>query len=367
MAGSVLNSSSVLRLNFCTKTNICASNSATSPSCKTLAVIKTYLKFDHQQLFINKGKQVPRLQMRFISAKFLNKKKGSGKITFLKQVSINWFNGLLKIFPDFCAQYQENHIKGDVIYAKFGFVNEGFNDIKNGKDKRIEIGLPLTLHWIDCKITKTTDNIFTELKITDNLLSLSFDLFPSSELILLEGLIESNDENINANNIFTNFNTTLQCLEVREIKTKEILSDADILRRKKGTLKAVGEEVSKLLIPFILLVLLFLLFATKTDFQYYSLKEGKKEIYTAIAETNNKVVLNNIENKKSKTITIQEFQDKNNYVPFIPRQSLKTKISPYWYYIYSALALIPTFFIITYISKRKNKRIYDILKRAKNS
>jgi len=36
MAGSVLNSTAVLRLNFCAKLNICASISATSPSCKTL-------------------------------------------------------------------------------------------------------------------------------------------------------------------------------------------------------------------------------------------------------------------------------------------------------------------------------------------
>ena len=37
MAGSVLNSTAVLRLNFCAKLNICASISATSPSRKTLA------------------------------------------------------------------------------------------------------------------------------------------------------------------------------------------------------------------------------------------------------------------------------------------------------------------------------------------
>ena len=34
MAGIVLNSTAVLRLKFCTKPNICASISATSPSCK---------------------------------------------------------------------------------------------------------------------------------------------------------------------------------------------------------------------------------------------------------------------------------------------------------------------------------------------
>ena len=39
MAGLVLNSTEVLRLNFCTKLNICASISATSPSCKPLADI----------------------------------------------------------------------------------------------------------------------------------------------------------------------------------------------------------------------------------------------------------------------------------------------------------------------------------------
>jgi len=38
MAGSVLNSTVVHRLNFCAKLNICASISATLPSCKTLWV-----------------------------------------------------------------------------------------------------------------------------------------------------------------------------------------------------------------------------------------------------------------------------------------------------------------------------------------
>jgi hypothetical protein len=36
MAGLVLNSTAFLRLNFCAKLNICASITATSPSCKTL-------------------------------------------------------------------------------------------------------------------------------------------------------------------------------------------------------------------------------------------------------------------------------------------------------------------------------------------
>ena len=36
MAGSVLNSTAFLRLSFCAKLNICATNSATSPSCKPL-------------------------------------------------------------------------------------------------------------------------------------------------------------------------------------------------------------------------------------------------------------------------------------------------------------------------------------------
>ncbi|PKP14801.1 MAG: hypothetical protein CVU07_13010 [Bacteroidetes bacterium HGW-Bacteroidetes-23] len=36
MAGLVINSTAVLLLNICAKLNICASNSATSPSCKTL-------------------------------------------------------------------------------------------------------------------------------------------------------------------------------------------------------------------------------------------------------------------------------------------------------------------------------------------
>src|SRR5690606_34474007 len=44
MAGSVLNSTAVLRLNFCAKLNICASISATSPSCNPLCSIKTTMR-----------------------------------------------------------------------------------------------------------------------------------------------------------------------------------------------------------------------------------------------------------------------------------------------------------------------------------
>ena len=45
MAGFVLNSTAVLRLNFCAKMKVSASKSATSPSCKTLpAIVKPPLK-----------------------------------------------------------------------------------------------------------------------------------------------------------------------------------------------------------------------------------------------------------------------------------------------------------------------------------
>ncbi|WP_312356770.1 hypothetical protein, partial [Empedobacter sp.] len=45
MAGLVLNSTAILRLNFCAKLNNCASISATSPSCKTLYA--TLLKLNY--------------------------------------------------------------------------------------------------------------------------------------------------------------------------------------------------------------------------------------------------------------------------------------------------------------------------------
>ena len=50
MAGSVLSSSSVLRLNFCAKLNICASISATSPSCKPLCAILSKLSLLKEKL-----------------------------------------------------------------------------------------------------------------------------------------------------------------------------------------------------------------------------------------------------------------------------------------------------------------------------
>ena len=49
MAAEVLNSTAVLRLNFCAKLNICASISATSPSRKTLAVSLERQKTERKQ------------------------------------------------------------------------------------------------------------------------------------------------------------------------------------------------------------------------------------------------------------------------------------------------------------------------------
>jgi hypothetical protein len=49
----VLNSTAVLRLNFCAKQNICASISATSPSCKTLAAIPKKRQDNFMNTIIN--------------------------------------------------------------------------------------------------------------------------------------------------------------------------------------------------------------------------------------------------------------------------------------------------------------------------
>jgi len=54
MAGSVLNSTAVLRLNSRAKLNICASISATSPSCKTVSGQATSDRAKNEQTTLNK-------------------------------------------------------------------------------------------------------------------------------------------------------------------------------------------------------------------------------------------------------------------------------------------------------------------------
>ena len=92
MAGLVLNSTAVLRLNFCAKLNICASISATSPSCRPLMASYSQISF--------KNKKVNKTLIIFIlliNSFFYSQSKNEIYPTNIDGEIVNKFDSLNKI------------------------------------------------------------------------------------------------------------------------------------------------------------------------------------------------------------------------------------------------------------------------------
>lgn len=296
-----------------------------------------------------------------IFSNLFKRKKVRGKITFLTQLNTNLFCSDPGYFCDLKTKYKGTEHEGDINYISFGLVNDGFVDLKSGSENyNITIKLPSNFRWIDYKIKNKSDAFAFSITTINNLLIINFDIFRSRQFTQIVALVESISNEVSPDDILKKIKVNHEIPDFKKIKTKKILTEAEIKKIKKKALWAIGEEVAKLLIPFLMVGALLYFYTAIADFQYYSIKNGEKKIFTASAETDNKVFVRDIKSQKGDKISIEEFQSK--YTPFIPKQTWRRKISPHMDKLYAILALLAAAFIFDYISKKRKKRIYEILK-----
>lgn len=298
----------------------------------------------------------------FLSIDLFKRKRYPGKITFVKQSSIGLFDSFVKNFNEIAILFEDKPIKDNLIYIKGCFINDGDIDIEGEKiEKPICIELPEKYSWVNCKITDTTKNLFSNYKITnDKNVDLNFGLFRKGEFIQIEALIQASHEIDNDDNIFDQIKFTHRISQTQKITTTNLLSENQIKKRKGRIIQRIWYTAIQLLVPFVITIGLFI-FLKSAGINYRSVENGKTIEYKATPKRDGIVKMKNLLTDKEKSISIAEFQDKSKYIPFIPDKTLWQQLKESWFIIPAWLALLLVFGLLDYWEVRKSNKIYRIL------
>lgn len=298
----------------------------------------------------------------FLSIDLFKRKRYPGKITFVKQSSIGLFDSFVKNFNEIAILFDEKPIKDNLIYIKGCFINDGDIDIEGEKiEKPICIELPEKYSWVNCKITDTTKNLFSDYKISnDKDVELKFGLFRKGEFIQIEALIQASHEINNDDNIFDLMKFSHRISQTQKITTTNLLSENQIKKKKGKIIQRVWSTAIQMILPFILSIILFV-FLKSAEINYRSIESGKTVEYKATPKRDGIVELVNIITDEEKSISITDFQDKSKYLPFIPEKTLWQKIKQSWFIVPVWFVLILIFGLLDYWEVRKSNKIYGIL------
>lgn len=298
----------------------------------------------------------------FLSIDLFKRKRYPGKITFVKQSSIGLFDSFVKNFNEIAILFEDKPIKDNLIYIKGCFINDGDIDIEGEKiEKPICIELPEKYSWVNCKITDTTKNLFSDYKIAnDKNVELKFGLFRKGEFIQIEALIQASHDINNDDNIFDLIKFTHRISQTQKITTTNLLSENQIKKKKGKIIQRIWSTAIQMVLPFILSIVLFV-FIKSAEINYRSIENGKAVEYKATPKRDGIVELENILTDEEKSISITDFQDKSKYLPFIPEKTLWQKLKESLFIIPAWLVIILIFGLLDYWEVRKSNKIYGIL------
>jgi hypothetical protein len=295
----------------------------------------------------------------FLSIELFKRKKNPGKITMLKQSTIGLFNNIAKNFDEISILYKDEPIKENVIYLKACFVNDGDIDIDGSVvEKTVNLNLKEGFRWIKSKVTNASPELKSDSLISENKqdLKFNFGLVRKKEFFQFEALIEIDNSEIDADDIYENIEISHRIANTQKINVTALLSDEQLTRKKKK-MKSFGFMIG---FQFLLLAGMFLVqtLYIKDAPIYYKSTNGVT--YSVKAKSDEKIKLKDIDSKEKSTITITEFQTPNKYIPFVPQQTLWEKLESTAYIIPLLLILLVVFIGGEYIELRKSNKFYNI-------
>lgn len=298
----------------------------------------------------------------FLSIDLFKRKQYPGKITFVKQSSIGLFDSFVKNFNEISILFEEKPIKDNLIYVKGCFINDGDIDIEGAKiEKPICIELPEKYSWVNCKITDTTQNLFSDYKIeNEKNVFINFGLFRKGEFIQIEALIQASHDINNDDNIFDKIKFTHRISQTQKITTTNLLSESQIKKKKGKAIQAILSTAIQILIPFIIIIIFFIFFKS-AEINYRSYEKGIINEYKANPKRDGVVELKNLLTDEVKTISIKNFQDKSKYLPFIPKKTIWQKLMESWYLVPFWLTAVTIIVLLDFWEVRKSNKIYQIL------
>jgi hypothetical protein len=110
----------------------------------------------------------------------------------------------------------------------------------------------------------------------------------------------------------------------------------------------------------VLTIVLFVFFKS-AEINYKNVTDGITMEYEALPKRGGMLELTNISTGEEKSITITEFQDKAQYIPFIPEKTLWQKLKESWFILPVWIAFVILFGLLDYWEVRKSNKIYSIL------
>jgi hypothetical protein len=293
----------------------------------------------------------------------IKKKRYPGKITFIKQSSIGLFDSIVKNFSEISILYNNNPIKENLVYIKGCFLNDGDIDIEGEKiEKSLNVGLPENYKWINCNITKASKDFnCRHILKGSNELQFEFGLFRKNEFYQMEAIIEApmNNEN-NSNNILNILKFNHRIPHTQKIKAINILPEDQVIKMRRNMFNFILRASLIFLLPFIIAIVLVMILTTG-DLIYRTTENKMIYEYKASPNRDGFIELNNVNKNENKTISLSEFQDKSNYIPFIKSKTIKQKINDIWFVPFIIAITILILATIDYYRLRKSYKINRII------
>jgi hypothetical protein len=296
----------------------------------------------------------------FLSIDLFKRKKNPGKLTLVKHSIIGLFNNIAKNFDEISMLYKSAPIKENVIYIRASIINDGDIDIEGDKvEKTINLKLDDGFFWIKSKITDKSSELFCENEINDTKseLEFNFGLIRKREHFQFEALIETENKDYKADDIFEKINISHRIANTQKVKQYFLLSEKQKKKKKKRILYSsltFGAQI-----VFITVALIVQVYYFKAAPILY--KTVDNIVYKAKATSDMKIELTNVDADTDTIISINEFQLANKYIPIIPKQTFIEKFKSAIYFLPILVLLVLILNGWEYLEVRKTNKINDIL------
>lgn len=284
------------------------------------------------------------------------------KITFLGQEFFSLFESIIKNMDGINITFENIQIGPSFLMLKASFINNGAIDIDSSMvHEPLKIILPENCKWKRIKITKTSQNVNVNFKMSDIIVTeFGWDLFKKNEYFSFEALIEiiaSPKESIEIdyeyiNKISDKISISHRITNLEKINEENLYNIMKPTRLKK---EIVPSYIIIILLGLLLLTLIFIFPGQPMADIHYIIKDlmnNDMEIKLIYLKNDN-ILIKSIDNKYKEVLATDEFVKKYN----IPLKVVNNTIEKY---IYSIVALLGILMSITGII------IYLFLKRKEN-
>ena len=277
------------------------------------------------------------------------KKKYQGKITFIKVISLDLFDSIVKNLPELSVLYKGKPISENIVLLKGYLLNTGSKDISETMiEERIKIELPDKFKWLTVKIISKYPKVTEEFNDNRNILIFNSGLFRREEFIHFEALIE-----VQSNNELQNIDdfSVSELLE-KNLKFTHRIADTKKIEIRKYIPKTplFTKEIVAAIIGLIGCFLLLHFVGLPPEINYLMQSDEGQQIQVRIQVTReNELKIFDINSEYKTIMTLEDFFNQESLKPIYSKSN------------YNMILLILAcplvfFFLIQYFLNRQKKK-----------